>query len=268
MRLEDKAIIVTGSTTGIGAAMARRFVSEGARVLVHGTDQERGEKIVAELGSTAALHLDDLADPDAPTRIIHAAIERFGKLDAVVNNAAWVPKSELVTTTVDMWDRTMAINARAPLLLIQAALDHLCESHGNVLNIGSVNAYCGESALFAYSMSKGALQTLTRNLGDSLHQMYGVRVNQINPGWILTENEIERKQEHGFKPGWERRVPKVFAPSGNLIDPAAIAAASVYFVGDESRPISGSVVELEQYPIIGRNPIKAEDLRSMGGSPV
>ncbi len=259
MRLAEKAIIVTGSTTGIGAAMARRFVAEGARVLVHGTNRKRGEKMVAELGTAAALHLDDLADPDAPARIVHAAVDAFGKLDGVVNNAAWVPKSELVTTTVELWDRTMAINARAPLLLIQAALDHLCETKGNALNIGSVNAYCGESGLFAYSMSKGALQTMTRNLGDSLHQMYGVRVNQINPGWILTENEIERKQEHGVNPGWERRVPKVFAPSGNLIDPGVIAAAAVYFVGDESRPISGSVVELEQYPVIGRNPSKAEE---------
>lgn len=259
MRLRDKAIIVTGSTTGIGAAMASRFVTEGARVLIHGTNRERGEKLVAELGAATALHLDDLSDADAPGRIVHAAVDTFGKLDAVVNNAAWVPKSELLSTTVDLWDRTMAINSRAPLLLIQAALDHLCEADGNVLNIGSVNAYCGESGLLAYSMSKGSLQTMTRNLGDSLHQRYGVRVNQINPGWILTDNEIERKQEHGVKPGWERRVPKTFAPSGSLIDPAVIAAAAVYFVGDESRPISGSIVELEQYPVIGRNPSKAEE---------
>ena len=259
MRLTDKAIIVTGSTTGIGAEMARHFVAEGARVLVHGTNRERGEELVAELGAENTLHLDDLSDPDAPTRIVQAAVNAFGKLDAVVNNAACVPKSELLSTTVDLWDRTMAINSLAPLLMIQAALDHLCETKGNALNIGSVNAYCGEPGLLAYSMSKGALQTMTRNLGDSLHQKYGVRVNQINPGWILTDNEIERKLEHGVKPGWERRVPKVFAPSGDLIDPAVIAAAAVYFVGDESRPISGSIVELEQYPVIGRNPSKAED---------
>lgn len=258
MRLKDKSVIVTGSTTGIGEAIARRFVTEGAQVLIHGTSRERGERLVAELGERAALHLDDLADPETPSRLVQAAVKAFGKIDSVVNNAAWVPKSELRTTTVELWDKTMAINSRAPLLLIQATLEQLRETQGNALNIGSVNAYCGEPALLAYSMSKGALQTMTRNLGDTLHTEFGVRVNQINPGWVITANELERKQEHGVKPGWENRLPQEWAPSGRLIDPSVIAAAAVYFVGDESRPVSGSVVELEQFPVIGRNPPKSE----------
>ena len=258
MRLKDKSVIVTGSTTGIGESIARRFVAEGAQVLIHGTNRERGEQLVANMGGKTALHLDELADPHAPSRLVRAAIDAFGKVDAVVNNAAWVPKSELQTTTVELWDKTMAINTRAPLLLIQAALEQLRETQGNALNIGSVNAYCGEPALLAYSMSKGALQTMTRNLGDTLHTEFGIRVNQINPGWVITANELERKQEHGVKPGWENRLPKEWSPSGKLIDPAVIAAAAVYFVGDESRPISGSVVELEQFPVIGRNPPKSE----------
>lgn len=258
MRLENKSIIVTGSTTGIGEAIARRFIAEGASVLVHGTNRERGEQLIAELGSQAALHLDDLADPETPKRLVNAAVSSFGKIDAVVNNAAWVPKSELETTTVQLWEKTMAINTRAPMLLIQAALEQLRETKGNALNIGSVNAFCGEPALLAYSMSKGALQTMTRNLGDALHTQYGVRVNQINPGWVITANELERKQEHGVKPGWENRLPKEWAPAGHLIDPSVIAAAAVYYVGDESRPVSGSVVELEQFPMIGRNPPKSE----------
>ena len=258
MRLEQKTIIVTGSTTGIGEAIARRFIAEGANVLVHGTDRQRGERLVAELGSQAALHLDDLADPETPNRIVETALSAFGKIDSVVNNAAWVPKSELDTTTPELWEKTMAINTRAPMLLIQSALEQLKANQGNALNIGSVNAYCGEPALLAYSMSKGALQTMTRNLGDALHTQFGVRVNQINPGWVITANELERKQEHGVKPGWENRLPKEWAPAGHLIDPGVIAAAAVYYVGDESRPVSGSVVELEQFPMIGRNPPKSE----------
>ncbi len=258
MRLNEKSVIVTGSTTGIGAAIARRFIAEGACVLLHGTNRERGARLVAELGDRAALHLDDLTDVGTPSRLVSAAIEAFGKVDAVVNNAAWVPKSEIETTTLDLWERTIAINTRAPLMLIQAALPHLCQTAGNVLNIGSVNAYSGEPALLAYSMSKGALQTMTRNLGDALHTEHGVRVNQINPGWVITENELERKQEHGVKPGWETRLPKEWSPTGHLIDPSVIAAAAVFYVGDESRPVSGSVVELEQFPVIGRNPPKSE----------
>lgn len=258
MRLKNKIIIVTGSTTGIGQAFARRFAAEGARVLIHGTHEARGQSMVDELGDAAALHIDDLSDHSAPQRIVTAAIEAFGRLDALVNNAAWVPKSDLESITVEQWMRVMTINTLAPLLLTQAALPCLRKTRGAVLNIGSVNAYCGEPSLLDYSMSKGAMQTMSRNLGDVLHTSYGVRVNQINPGWVVTPNELARKKEHGVKNGWEKRVPKQFAPSGSIIDPKVIAAAAVYWVGDESRPISGSVVELEQFPMIGRNPSKAE----------
>ena len=89
----------------------------------------------------------------------------------------------------------LAVNTIAPFLLIKAALPYLTPTHGCVLNIGSVNAWSGEPKLLAYSLSKGALMTLTRNLGDTLHRENGVRVNQINPGWVLTETEVQRKKD-------------------------------------------------------------------------
>src|SRR5687767_12191147 len=177
MRLKDKAIIVTGSTTGIGEAMARRFAAEGARVLVHGRDRERGEKLVGELGrGKAALHVDSLDDPDAAGRTVRAALDAFGKIDGVVNNAAWIVRSNIETTDAELFDKCMAINVRAPLLLIKAALPHLKNSQGAVLNIGSINGFCGEANQLAYSISKGALITLSRNLADALGRDK-VRVN-------------------------------------------------------------------------------------------
>ena len=141
----------------------------------------------------------------------------------------------------------------APFLLIKSALPHLTKSKGAVLNIGSVNAWSGEPNLLAYSMSKGALMTMTRNLGDSLHRDNGVRVNQINPGWVLTEKEIDRKKEHGLKDDWYEDLPNIFAPSGKIISPDAIASSALYWLSDESGPVSGQVVDIEQYPVIGRN---------------
>lgn len=114
MRLRDKVILVTGGTTGIGGAIAERSVAEGARVLVHGINREEGEALVGRLGSQAALHLDDLADPASPRRIVDAAVAAFGRIDAVVNNAAIVPRSTIATTSAALFDRTMAINVRAP----------------------------------------------------------------------------------------------------------------------------------------------------------
>ena len=254
MRLKDKAIIVTGSTTGIGEAIARRCVAEGARVLLHGLEPEMGEAVAAELGMP--LEIADLADPAVPARLVARTLEAFGRLDGVVNNAAWVCRGQLAAVTAGMFDRIMAINCRAPLLLIQAAVDALAERRGSVVNIGSVNAYCGEENLLPYSISKGALMTLTRNLGDTLMRQRLVRVNQINPGWVLTANEIRFKQAEGMKDGWWADLPKMFAPSGRIFDPAEIAEAVVYFLSDFSGPISGQVLDIEQHPFIGRNPPK------------
>jgi NAD(P)-dependent dehydrogenase (short-subunit alcohol dehydrogenase family) len=255
MRLKDKVISVTGSTTGIGAAIAQRALDEGALVLVHGRDEGRGRAIVDRAAGRAALHVDDLADPEAAARIVAAAVKAFGRLDCMVNNAAYVVRSTLESTDAAFFDKVMAVNVRAPLLLIRAAFGELKKASGCVLNIGSLNAYCGENNLLAYSVSKGALMTMSRNLADALARD-SVRVNHFNVGWVLTENEYHYKIADGLPPNWPEQIHRVTAPSGRLLSPEAIAEASVYWLSDASRPISGSVVDLEQYPFLGRNPSK------------
>lgn len=255
MRLRDKVIIVTGATSGIGRAIAERCLAEGARVLVHGIVRADGEAVVTKLGAAAALHLDDLADPASAGRIVAAALAAFGRVDAVVNNAAIVARSNLATTSAENFDRMLAVNVRAPLLLIQAAFAQLKANEGCVLNIGSINAHSGQSNLLDYSVSKGAMQTLSRNLANA-HGTDRVRVNHLNVGWVLTEREYAHQIEHGMASDWPQRVPPQFAPSGRLMMPEEVAAAAVYWLGDESRPVSGAVVELEQFSVIGRNPSK------------
>lgn len=257
MRLANKVIIVTGSCTGIGKAIAQRCVTEGARVLIHGLERDLGEALAQELGpDKAVLHIEDLTAEGAPQRLVDAAVSAFGRLDAVVNNAAMVVASNIHTTDLAFFRKMLEVNTLAPFALIKAALPALRQVRGAVLNIGSVNAWSGEPNLFPYSVSKGALMTLTRNLGDTLMREDGVRVNQINPGWVLTENEAQRKREHGLADDWYKDVPKVYAPAGRILWPSEIAAAAVYWLADESGPISGQVVDLEQHPFIGRNPPK------------
>lgn len=257
MRLKNKVIIVTGSCTGIGKAIAKQAVSEGAKVVVHGLEKDLGEKIVSELGAgNAILHIEDLTKKGCPGRLVDLALSTFGKLDAVVNNAALVASGNIHTTDEACFTRILSVNTLAPFLLIQAALPHLTGSGGCVLNIGSVNAWSGEPDLLPYSVSKGALMTMTRNLGDTLMRENMVRVNQINPGWVLTENETQRKRDHGLKDDWYTELPKEYAPSGRILKPAEIAMAAIYWLADESGPISGQVVDLEQHPFIGRNPPK------------
>lgn len=254
MRLRNKVILITGGYTGIGKAIAMACVREGAKVVVNGLEVDQEKHIVAQLGTENALGLTmDITDADAPQQLVSESMARFGKLDAVVNNAAYIATSDITTTDVPFLQRMLAVNAIAPFAIIQAALPYLAQSGGCVLNIGSINAWGGEPNLLAYSISKGALMTLTRNLGDSLFREKGVRVNQVNPGWVLTEKEIQNKKEQGMKSDWYREIPDIFAPARRIFTPEEIAAACIFWLSDECGPVSAQVMDLEQFPIVGRN---------------
>ena len=257
MRLQNKVIIVTGSTTGIGKAIALRCVAEGAKVVIHGLEKDLGESVLAQIESgRAVLHIEDISNDGVADRLVDIAVKNFVKLDAVVNNAAAVLSSNIETTDIGYFEKILRINLLGPYALIRSALPYLSKTKGCVLNIGSVNAYSGEPNLLAYSVSKGALMTLSRNLGDTLHREYGIRVNQVNPGWVLTEREIQRKREHGLSDDWYGALPRVYAPAGRILLPEEIASAAIYWLADESGPVSGQVVDIEQHPFIGRNPPK------------
>lgn len=257
MRLQHKVIIITGSCTGIGKAIAQSCVKAGARVVIHGLEADLGQQVAAALGrDKTVLHIEDLTEDGCAQRLVDIAVDTFGRLDAVVNNAALVKQGNIHNTDAAAFRRMLSVNLIAPYLLIQAALPELRKTRGSVLNIGSVNAYSGEPNLLPYSVSKGALMTLTRNLGDTLHREDGVRVNQINPGWVLTENEAQRKREQGLRDDWYKDLPTMFAPAGRILWPEEIAAAALYWLADESGPVSGQVVDIEQHPFIGRNPPK------------
>ncbi len=254
MRLKDKVIIITGSTMGIGKAIAIKFVSEGAKLVIHGLEKELAENLRNILGKENCIfHVEDLSNDGCSDRLVLLAIKKWNKIDGIVNNAAMVINSNIDNTDEKLLNEVLKVNTFTPFFLIKSALPYLTKSKGSVLNIGSVNAWSGEPNLLAYSISKGALMTMTRNLGDSLHRKNKVRVNQINPGWVLTEKEIERKKNHGLKHDWYKNLPNIYAPSGRILLPEEIASLATYLLSDESGPVSGQVIDLEQYPMIGRN---------------
>ena len=249
-------MLITGSTTGIGEAAARRAHAEGASVMLHGRDEQRADDLARELGSNADYFLGDLGDPDVPAQLVKAVVDRFGRIDGVVNNAALTTRSNLDSTDAKTFDRIVAVNLRAPLLTIRAALPHFREQGGGVVvNVGSINALGGEPNLLAYSISKGGLMTMTRNLADA-HSTEGIRINQINVGWTLTENERELKKEEGLGADWESRLPAEYAPSGRIFRPDEIAAHIVFWLSDAGGPVTSTVFEVEQFPMVGRNPSK------------
>jgi NAD(P)-dependent dehydrogenase (short-subunit alcohol dehydrogenase family) len=256
MRLKDKVILVTGSTTGIGEGMVRVFAREGAKVMVHGRRRDAAQTLVAEIGGEASFVIGSLEDPQVPAKLIAETIHHFGRIDGLVNNAAAITRGSIEKTDGELFDRTVAVDLKAPFLLIQAALPYFRrQGSGRVLNIGSMNAYCGERNQFIYSICKGGLMTLTRNLADA-YGAEGIRVNQLNVGWTLTPNEFVLKMKEGLPEDWPMRVSRTFAPSGRLLSPEDVAWAAVYFLSDEAALINGAILDVEQYPLIGRNPVK------------
>jgi NAD(P)-dependent dehydrogenase (short-subunit alcohol dehydrogenase family) len=246
--LANKIALITGSTSGIGRGIADHFGSLGARIVVHGRTEARAREVAQRLGGDAVFVAGDLADVEACRRVLRSALEQCGGIDVLVNNAALTTRGYLEDAPVDVWDAIMAVNLRAPFLCLQEAVKSMkTRGGGSIVNIGSINAYIGEPKLGAYSVSKGGLMTLTRNAAATLNR-YRIRVNQINVGWTLTEGEDAVKRQEGKGPEW-REQAMATRPFGRLLLPHDIALAAAYFASDDSALVTGTVMDLEQYPI-------------------
>jgi NAD(P)-dependent dehydrogenase (short-subunit alcohol dehydrogenase family) len=246
-RLDGKVLVVTGSTQGLGAAIARRAAELGtAGIVVTGRDRERGERIRDELACEAEFVQADLADIDDCRRIIEACDERFGRLDGLVNAAGLSSRGTLDDTSVELWDLLFAVNVRAPFLLMQGAarLMRRGGDGGSVVNIITMASHGGEPALMAYSASKGALATLTRNVGNALRPDR-IRVNGLNIGWTATEGEHGVQTETGRPEDWLAEAD-ANAALGRLLRPEDIAPMVTHLLSEGASMVTGSVMDFDQ----------------------
>ncbi|MGH9766629.1 MAG: SDR family oxidoreductase [Blastocatellia bacterium] len=256
-RLKDKVTVVTGSGAGMGEGIVRLFAEEGARVVVSGRDEDKSKAVAAEIAAQGAQAIFIRADVtvEAECRaLIDKTVEHYGQIDALVNNVGLSTRGTIEDTTVELWDKLFATNVRSAFICMQQAVKYMKErglkkaQGGSIINIGSVNAYIGEPKLMAYSATKGALMTLTKNTASYLNR-YRIRVNQLNVGWTLTPNERRVKTvEEGQGEDWLEEAIKT-RPWGRLLSPGDIGLAALYFASDESELVTGSVLDLEQYPV-------------------
>lgn len=250
-RFEGKVALITGSTQGIGEAAARRLAAEGAAgIVVTGRNEERGQEVrdaIAGMGTDAVFVPADLADVDACRNLIAATDAHFGRLHVLVNAAAITYRGSIVDTTPELFDSLMAVNVRAPLLLIQGAVAIMRREGiaGSIVSVGSVAAYGSAPFLLPYAMTKGALVPMTKNLAYSL-LWDRIRVNLIQPGWMDTpgEDAIQRAA-HGAEDGWLARA-EAGQPFGRLIKPHELAAAIAFLASDESGVMTGAVIDYDQ----------------------
>jgi NAD(P)-dependent dehydrogenase (short-subunit alcohol dehydrogenase family) len=250
-RLDGKVVVVTGSTQGLGAAIARRVAELGAAgVVVCGRDERRGQAVCEDLlsiGSEVLFVAAELADPEVGATIVGACDERFGRLDGLVNAAGLSTRGTIDDTSVEVWDRLFAVNARAPFLLTQHAARVMRREGrgGSVVNIITMASHGGEPVLTAYSASKGALATLTRNAGYSL-QPDRIRVNGLNIGWTATDGEHVVQTGEGEPDDW-LAAADAGAPLGRLLRPDEDVAPMVtYLLSDAAQLVTGSVMDFDQ----------------------
>jgi NAD(P)-dependent dehydrogenase (short-subunit alcohol dehydrogenase family) len=243
-RLDGKVVIVTGSTRGLGAAIARRCAELGASLVVTGRDAARGAAVAEEVGGIFVAA--DVADARAGEIVVGACDERYGRLDGLVNAAGLSSRGTLDDTSVELWDRLFAINARAPFLLMQHAARVMRREGrgGSIVNIITMASHGGEPVLTAYSASKGALAVLTRNAGYQL-QPDRIRVNGLNIGWTATEGEHGVQTGTGQPEGWLAEAD-ASRPFGRLLRPADIAPMVTFLLSDAAEMITGSLMDYDQ----------------------
>ncbi|RUU06729.1 SDR family oxidoreductase [Mesorhizobium sp. USDA-HM6] len=257
VRLDNKVVLVTGATQGIGRAIAELAARSGAAgLLITGRNQQRGDAVAAELsamGAPAAFVAAELGDPEAPALLAAACIERFGRIDALVNAAGLTDRASFVDASADDWGSLFAVNARAPFFLMQAAIADMRKrgEGGAIVNILSINAHCGSPELAVYSATKGALATLTKNAANA-HRFDHIRVNGINVGWTDTPAErVMQAETLGHGQGW-LDAANAAQPFGRLLSVDDIANLAVFLLSDAAGPMTGALIDQEQW-VIGAN---------------
>ena len=233
-RFAGKTVIVTGSSSGIGEGIARRFHAEGANVVINARNAEKCEEVAATLDPSRTLVVPgDVSKSAFATAIVDAAVERFGRLDTLVNNAGVGSGGLLQSTDDDEIDRVIDINVKGVIYLCRAAIPHLRESRGSIINISSVSGTGGDSLLPVYNASKGAVTNFTRGLALQVGGM-GIRVNAINPSITRSEMVDAITGSDEMMQAFKQRVAL-----GRIGEPEDIAGVAAFLASEDAGFVTG-----------------------------
>jgi len=226
------------------------LADQGAEgIVIFGRNREKGEavaKSIAEVGSRCLYIPADLVNENDCCNVVHACDERFGRVDGLVNAAGVTNRGGIEDTKTELWDYIFAINVRAPFIIMQESVRIMKREKrgGSIVNIISMVSHGGSPYLTAYSTSKGALATLTRNVANAL-RFDRIRVNGINMGWTATVGEDKTQKEMGEPDNWIELADKKM-PFKRILRPSDVAGLAVYLISDDSIMMTGSIIDFDQ----------------------
>jgi len=238
--LTGRSALVTGASRGIGAAIARALDAAGARVVLTARSAEALADVAATLRNDPVVIEADLADADTPARLSAEALGVVGHIDVLVNNAAAAARLGTADVDAALIDHLLAVNVRAPLLLVGALVPSMVDhGRGSIINLSSVSALVGTPRRSAYAASKGAIDAATRSLAIELGPL-GIRVNSVAPGVVDTALWERNKAVPGVVEGVEAQTPL-----RRWAQPADIADVIVFLASDASRFITGETISVD-----------------------
>jgi NAD(P)-dependent dehydrogenase (short-subunit alcohol dehydrogenase family) len=238
--LDGRTALVTGASRGIGAATARALDRAGARVALVARSQEDLERIAGELQHDPVVVVGDLTSATAPGEVAHHVLEALGSVDVLVNNAAAAARLPTVDTDAALIDHLLAVNVRAPLLLIAALVPSMADrGAGSIINLSSVSGLVGTPRRAAYAASKGALDAATRSLAIELGPS-GIRVNSVAPGVVDTALWATNKAVPGVIETIETQTPL-----RRWATPDDIADVIVFLASDAARFVTGETISAD-----------------------
>jgi 2-deoxy-D-gluconate 3-dehydrogenase len=240
LQLEGKTAIVTGASRGLGRATAQALQEQGCRVLAVARTLEDLESLAAVDPDNIKACQCDMMDTTAVASLVQIALDTFGGLDIVVNNAGIAPAGQFLEQDLEIWSRVMAVNVTAPAVLSRAAGQHMIpQGSGKIINIASTSGILGKASLVAYSSSKGALLQFTKALAAEWAKQ-GVQVNAIAPGAFETDAQ---SAVLGSPDILKRRLRKI--PVGRMGDAEEMATLACYLASSCSNFVTGSVYVID-----------------------
>ena len=243
IEMTGKVALVTGASSGLGRATALRLAAAGASVAIVDINREALDEtaqLLADRGAVSLTIAADLADPAACTAAVEEAVAHFGRLDALCNVAGVIYLADTPDMPAEQWHRTMAVNLSAPFFLSQAAIPHLLEANGAIVNIASCAAFMGEAYAAAYCATKAGLVKLTKAMAME-YMRRPIRINAVAPGGMMTNIAVN------FRPpeGCDIELLKRYSPMRGLVEVDDVADMIALLASDAGRGYHGACISID-----------------------